>query len=114
MFRAVEVEDCAAPNGAVSGLPDAATECTDCFVRFAFRESPNSTFGGEQGLIPARIDTPGQMTSAMQILQRELMGEADRLPHGEVDPGRLGRLAEEAEQFSRALRRFGWLASCGR
>ncbi|MDA3627706.1 hypothetical protein OU415_19870 [Saccharopolyspora sp. WRP15-2] len=111
-FRLEEVEDCSAPRVMAMGLPYAATECTDCFVRFAFWESPDSAFDVGQGLIPARIDTPDQMASAMRVLQRELVDEAGRIPGGVVDPDRLGRLAGEVERFGRALRRFGWLAAC--
>ncbi|MER6990126.1 hypothetical protein ABT337_11855 [Saccharopolyspora hirsuta] len=112
-FRADEVEDCAAPQIVASTLPEAVAECTDCFVQLAFRGSPDAC-GAEPGLVPARIDTPGQMASAMHVLQRELGDEAVRVPRGEVDPERLGKLAAEAERFSRALRRFGWLAARGR
>lgn len=67
----------------------------------------------EPELIPARIDTPGQMAAAMRFLQQELMNEAGRIPRGEVDLDRLGRLAAETERFSCALRRFQWLAARG-
>ncbi|MGW5646615.1 hypothetical protein ACWEV3_07250 [Saccharopolyspora sp. NPDC003752] len=66
-----------------------------------------------EGMIPARIDTPREMASAMLVLQQDLADEARRIPAGEVDTARLSRLAADTERFASALRRFGWLAARG-
>jgi hypothetical protein len=101
------VEECAPPDRSTPGLPDAAWECTDCMVSFAFRKSDGEALSE----IPARIDTPDQMVSAMRLLQRDLDCEAEQLSLDDVDTERLGQLASETEQLARALRRFGWLAT---
>ncbi|MBB5157728.1 hypothetical protein BJ970_005262 [Saccharopolyspora phatthalungensis] len=62
-------------------------------------------------MVPARIDTPREMASAMLVLQQDLADEARRIPAGDVDTARLRRLAADTERFASALRRFGWLAS---
>ncbi|MEV5539935.1 hypothetical protein AB0L13_24075 [Saccharopolyspora shandongensis] len=72
-----------------------------------FSEFDASVAGG----IPARIDTPGQMVSAMRLLQGDLVCEAEQIARGAVDTGSLGCLAAETERFAHALRRFGWLAA---
>lgn len=113
VFWSDEVEECSAPGTSVAGLPGAVAECTDCLVCFAFRGSAGKMSSAEPENIPARIDTPGQMAAAMRFLQQELMDEAGRIPRGEVDLARLGRLAAETERFSRGLRRFQWLAARG-
>ncbi|MGW1681270.1 hypothetical protein [Saccharopolyspora sp. NPDC002376] len=62
-------------------------------------------------MIPARIDTPPEMASAMLVLHQDLADEESRIRAGEIDTGSLGRLAAETERFATALRRFGWLAA---
>ncbi|GAA0503308.1 hypothetical protein [Saccharopolyspora thermophila] len=47
----------------------------------------------------------------MLVLQQDLADEARRIPIGDVDVIRLGRLAADTERFANALRRFGWLAT---
>lgn len=112
-FELDEVEECSQPDGPNPGLPRAVRQCTDCIVSVAFGsagvqgESDTSVPGG----IPARIDTPGQMASAMRLLQGDLACEAEQIALGAVDTGSLGCLAAETERFARALRRFGWLAA---
>jgi hypothetical protein len=113
-FEVDEVEDCSPPDGPESGLPSPAPTCTDCFVRFVFRDSSESIANFESPDIPARIDTPGQMSSAMLLLRQELTYEAHQISCGDVDTARLKWLAAETEQLARALRRFGWLAAHGR
>ncbi|MBB5157745.1 hypothetical protein [Saccharopolyspora phatthalungensis] len=80
-------------------------------MSFAFRESGETTLGIDPTGIPARIDTPDQMVSAMRLLQEDLTYEADRIQTGDVGTSRLGHLATEVETFAQALRRFGWLAA---
>ncbi|MGI8306629.1 hypothetical protein [Saccharopolyspora hattusasensis] len=63
-------------------------ECTDCFV--ASRFPSLAVRPAMDGMIPARIDTPREMASAMLVLQQDLADEANRIPAGEVDTARLG------------------------
>ncbi|MCI2420732.1 hypothetical protein MOQ72_25110 [Saccharopolyspora sp. K220] len=111
LFQATEVEDCSAPGEPRPGLPVGMRECADCFVAVKFPGLTDRT--PVDGMIPARIDTPREMASAMQVLQQDLVDEASRIPAGDVDPARLGRLAADTERFASALRRFGWLATRG-
>lgn len=111
LFQADDVEDCSPPGEQCPGLSVGKQECTDCFVAYRFPGSAIRT--AMDGMIPARIDTPREMVSAMLVLQQDLVDEASRIPAGDVDTARLGRLAGEAERFASALRRFGWLAAQG-
>ncbi|QIZ33542.1 hypothetical protein [Saccharopolyspora sp. ASAGF58] len=86
-------------------------ECADCFVASRFPGLAVRT--AMDGMIPARIDTPREMASAMLVLHQDLADEASRIPAGDVDTERLGRLAADTERFASALRRFGWLAAQG-
>ncbi|MGP4016563.1 hypothetical protein [Saccharopolyspora sp. 5N708] len=108
-FRLDAVEECAPPDGGTPGLPEAVQSCTDCMVSFAFRGSEREVLP-DAAEIPARIDTPEQMVSAMRLLEHDLGCEAEQLSVDDVDTERLGCLAAETEQLARALRRFGWLA----
>lgn len=108
LFEADEVEECSSPAEPLPGLPKGMRECTDCFVAANFPGVAGPVRTG--GMIPGRIDTPREMASAMLVLQQDLADEARRVPFGEVDAERLGRLAAETERFAGALRRLGWLA----
>ncbi|MEU5851899.1 hypothetical protein [Saccharopolyspora shandongensis] len=113
IFELDEVEECSQPDGPKPGLPRAVRQCTDCIVSVAFGSADaqgESDVSGADG-IPARIDTPGQMVSAMRLLQGDLACEAEQISPGAVDTGSLGCLAAETERFARALHRFGWLAA---
>ncbi|MEU5851081.1 hypothetical protein [Saccharopolyspora shandongensis] len=111
LFQAGEVEDCSPPGERCPGLSVGKQECTDCFVSSRFPSL--AVRMAMDGMIPARIDTPREMASAMLVLQQDLADEATRIPSGEVDTARLARLARETERFANALRRFNWLATQG-
>ncbi|MEG9517582.1 hypothetical protein LZ318_28360 [Saccharopolyspora indica] len=78
-------------------------------MHFAFRNSGPA----RASAVPARVDTPEQMASAMRVVQRDLAFEAERISCSEVHRGRIGDLAADTEQLARALQRFGWLAAQG-
>ncbi|MGP4019786.1 hypothetical protein [Saccharopolyspora sp. 5N708] len=109
VFQAGEVEECSPPGEPRPGLSVGVHECADCFVAVRFPGLADRT--SVDGMIPARIDTPREMASAMQVLQQDLADEAHRIPTGDVDTARLGRLAADTERLASALRRFGWLAT---
>ncbi len=113
VFEFDEVEECSQPDGLKLGLRRAVRECTDCIVSAAFGRAGGQ--GESDALaadgIPARIDTPGQMVSAIRLLQGDLACEAEQISLGDVDTASLGCLAVETERFARALHRFGWLAA---
>lgn len=109
LFQTDEVELCSRPGERCTGLSPGVLECTDCVVAAAFPvlgDRPNLN-----EMIPARIDTPPEMASAMLVLHQDLADEESRIRAGEIDTGSLGRLAAETERFATALRRFGWLAA---
>lgn len=111
LFQAGEVEDCSQPGESCPRPSVGKQECADCFVASRFPGLAVRT--AMDGMIPARIDTPREMASAMLVLHQDLADEASRIPAGDVDTERLGRLAADTERFASALRRFGWLAAQG-
>lgn len=109
LFQAEEVEACSHPDEPYQGLATGRLECADCYVAAAF---PVLADGPQRiGMIPARIDTPHEMASAMLVLHQDLADEECRIRAGEVDTDSLSRLAADIERFATALRRFGWLAA---
>ncbi|MEU6268642.1 hypothetical protein [Saccharopolyspora shandongensis] len=112
-YQINEVEECSRPGTATPGLAPAARECTDCEVQFAFRNVAEPPVRAEPPGIPARIDTPSQILSAVHLLRDGLDCETRQIPLGNLDTDRLGHLAGQVEIFARALRRFCWLAGTG-